>query len=189
MPRQRYPGDKSVYPLKKFTYDKDKDIYLCPKGTSLNKKGYSKSRNSIIYQSSKKTCSLCPDKMQCATGKHGIRTIHRHIYQEDVESALSNLKKPKAKEMAVFRKSVERIIAEAKGFHGMSRARLRGISNVKEQCLMTAVVQNIKRLAAWTKKKASPANQLMVIKTKVAKIVEALNYRFLTSHYFSFITI
>ena len=90
--------------------------------------------------------------------------------------------------MDVFRKSVERIIAEAKGFHGMSRARRRGLSNVKEQCLMTAVVQNIKRLAAWTKKKASPANQLTAIKTKVANTVETLNYQLLNYPCFGFTT-
>lgn len=186
IPRQRYPGDKPIYPQNKFTYDAERDLYLCPKGESLHKKRYSKDRNSNIYQSNQKTCCLCPDRVQCTTSKKGVRTIHRHIYHEDIENALSNLKKPKAKEMAVFRKSVERIIAEAKGFHGMSRARLRGLSNVKEQCLMTAVVQNIKRLVAWTRKKASPANQLTAIKTKIANTVETLNYQLLNYPCFDF---
>ncbi|MDP8209353.1 MAG: transposase, partial [Candidatus Stygibacter australis] len=42
--------------------------------------------------------------------------------------------------------TVERSFADAKQLHGYRYARFRGRSKVEEQCLMTALVQNIKKL-------------------------------------------
>ncbi|MDD5704033.1 MAG: transposase, partial [Dehalococcoidales bacterium] len=43
-----------------------------------------------------------------------------------------------------LRKRIEHLFAEAKELMGLRRARRRGIAQVLEQCLMTAMVQNIK---------------------------------------------
>ena len=37
--------------------------------------------------------------------------------------------------------------AEAKQYHGLRFARMLGIQNMREQCFLTAAVQNMKRLA------------------------------------------
>ena len=41
---------------------------------------------------------------------------------------------------------IERSFAEAKVNHGLRFARMLGIQNMREQCFLTAAVQNIKRL-------------------------------------------
>ena len=41
-----------------------------------------------------------------------------------------------------------RLLAEAKENHGLRYARMLGIANMREQCFLTAAVQNIKRLVA-----------------------------------------
>ena len=46
------------------------------------------------------------------------------------------------------RKRIEHLFAEAKEQMGLRRARRRGWANVTEQCLLTALVQNIKRIVA-----------------------------------------
>jgi hypothetical protein len=43
----------------------------------------------------------------------------------------------------------EHTFAEAKGRHGMDRACCRGLARVEVQLLLTGVVQNLKRLAAY----------------------------------------
>ncbi|MBH0328589.1 transposase, partial [Brevibacillus brevis] len=43
--------------------------------------------------------------------------------------------------------TIERSFADAKELHGLRYCRLRGRENVQEQVLMTATVQNIKRIA------------------------------------------
>jgi hypothetical protein len=45
-----------------------------------------------------------------------------------------------------MRKRIEHLFGEAKEQMGLRRARRRGFKNVEEQCLMTALAQNIKRI-------------------------------------------
>ena len=46
------------------------------------------------------------------------------------------------------RKRIEHLFAEAKEQMGLRRARRRGWANVTEQCLLTALAQNLKRIVA-----------------------------------------
>ncbi len=46
------------------------------------------------------------------------------------------------------KESIERSLAEAKANHGLCYARMLGIRNMREQCFLTAAVQNNKRLVA-----------------------------------------
>jgi transposase len=55
------------------------------------------------------------------------------------------------------RKRIEHLFAEAKVCHGLGRARCRGIRAMQEQLVMTAVVQNIKRLVSFMRKKQKQA--------------------------------
>ena len=55
---------------------------------------------------------------------------------------------PKGKRLYAWRKeTIERSFAEAKENHGLRFARMLGIQNMREQCFLTAAVQNMKRLA------------------------------------------
>ena len=49
-----------------------------------------------------------------------------------------------------MRKRIERLFGEAKEQMGLRRARRRGLEQVREQCLMTAMAQNIKRIVKFT---------------------------------------
>lgn len=51
------------------------------------------------------------------------------------------------------RKRVEHIFAEAKNWHGLDRARGRGIRAMQQQACLTATVQNIKRLVGHMRRK------------------------------------
>ena len=44
------------------------------------------------------------------------------------------------------KQTIERSFAEAKENHGLRYARMLGIQNMREQCFLTAAVQNMKRL-------------------------------------------
>lgn len=52
---------------------------------------------------------------------------------------------------------VEHRFAEAKQWHGLDRARGRGVAAVTEQTLLTGAVQNLKRLARWMRRRPRPA--------------------------------
>ena len=52
---------------------------------------------------------------------------------------------------------IEGSFTDVKNNHGLSRAKMRGSDKVTEQSLMTAVVQNIKKMVkAWAIKKQAP---------------------------------
>ena len=58
------------------------------------------------------------------------------------------LKTDKGKSLYKLRKEkIERSFADSKELHGLRYARLRGLSGVTEQCLLTAAVQNMKKIA------------------------------------------
>ncbi len=54
-----------------------------------------------------------------------------------------------------LRKRNEHIFAEAKQYHGMGRARYRGLDPLQEQLYLTASVQNLKRLVSFMRRKKS----------------------------------
>ena len=57
-------------------------------------------------------------------------------------------KTPQGARIYAWRKeTIERSFAEAKENHGLRFARMLGIQNMREQCFLTAAVQNMKRLA------------------------------------------
>jgi len=56
-----------------------------------------------------------------------------------------------------LRKRVEHVFAEAKQWHGLDRARCRGLQSVRQQASLTAAVQNIKRLVSHCRRTATRA--------------------------------
>jgi len=63
-----------------------------------------------------------------------------------------------------LRKRVEHIFAEAKQWHGLDRARCRGLESVQQQAHLTATVQNIKRLVSHCRRKTTEAAASMLVK-------------------------
>lgn len=131
----------------KFRYDKEKDIYICPGGKELKKVAYWKGSKQWAYRSKPSQCKGCKFKGECLGAKTNCKSISRHIHQEILDKVEEYLKTEKAKESIRERKIYsELIFAEAKTLHGLNRARYRGKWKVNIQALLTAAVQNIKRL-------------------------------------------
>jgi hypothetical protein len=49
--------------------------------------------------------------------------------------------------------TIERSFADAKELHGLRYSRYRGLAKVREQCLLTAVAQNVKKMALLLSKR------------------------------------
>ena len=141
------PHEKGKYTKNKFIYVKEWDVYACPNNCFLKYKtttrqGYKE------YFCNKELCSSCKYKDSCLTGKTEFRTIRRHVWEEYKEKNASFLKTDKGKRIYKRRKeTIERSFADSKNLHGLRYARFRGLENVSEQCLLTAAVQNMKKIA------------------------------------------
>ena len=68
------------------------------------------------------------------------------------------LNRPRGLKAAMgVRRSVERVFGDVKVWHGMGRARYRGLEQVKVQVLMTLIVANAKKMAKLLAAKGLPS--------------------------------
>ena len=75
------------------------------------------------------------------------RMVDRHVWQDALDRVMQFTNTPQGKRIYAWRKeTIERSFAEAKENHGLRFARMLGIQNMREQCFLTAAVQNMKRL-------------------------------------------
>jgi hypothetical protein len=139
-----------VAPVGKFTrayfaYDKERDLYICPGGKELKTSGTVHDGTTIKYIAKRSDCANCPLKPQCTTGRE--RRIQRDVHQEARDYTQALMKTEAYGTSRTERKKIERLFGEAKHILSMVRLRLRGLTGARDEFLLTATVQNLKRLA------------------------------------------
>ena len=91
-----------------------------------------------------KDCRICTRKDACTRDRS--RSLSYHIYDASIEKARSLNTTSRYRTSQRMRKRIEELFGEAKEFMGFRRAKFRYRAFVREQVLMTATVQNIKRM-------------------------------------------
>lgn len=139
--------DGAVFSRSDFAYDKEKDIYICPAGKTLRTTGTLHADNIYCYIARKPECDSCPLKPQCAP-KSGPRRVLRDRNEEarDVTRAIMETKAYRISRAE--RKKIATLFGEAKSILSMVKLRLRGLTGARDEFLLTATVQNLKRLAS-----------------------------------------
>jgi len=138
---------EGLFRKRQFPYDEAKDVYTCPEGQLLiyrttNREGYRQ------YHSDAKQCRACPLRGQCTRSRNMTKVITRHVWEASKERTDRHRLEPHGKRIYKRRKeTVERSFADAKQLHGHRYARMRGLTNVREQCLLAAACQNMKKIA------------------------------------------
>ena len=131
-----------------FTYDAERDLYVCPQGQPLRRYHVEYTAQKVEYRGDPATCNACPLKAQCTPSDQG-RGVHRHFaepYLERVRAYHETMAYEKA--MRKRQVWVEPLVAEGKQWHGMRRFRLRRLWRVNSEALLIAAGQNLKRLLA-----------------------------------------
>ncbi len=151
----RRPNHKPGYFYKRqYVYDREHDVYICPAEqrisySTTNRIGYRE------YKSDPKVCKRCPLLMQCTRSANHTKVLTRHVWQDSKERIDQHRLTDAGKKIYARRKeTVERSFADAKQLHGHRYARLRGLDKVKEQCLLAAACQNMKKIAQLGARKA-----------------------------------
>ena len=143
---RRHTHKTQSYGKYRFRYEPDFDAYICPEHKHLywrttTREGYRE------YYCESKTCSACPRRKECFGASTTRRMVSRHVWQDALDAATAFTKTELGSRLYKRRKeTIERSFAEAKENHGLRYARMLGIRNMREQCFLTAAVQNIKRL-------------------------------------------
>jgi len=143
-PKQKGPHMEGIFKREAFIHDEQTDELICPAGHRLRRRTTHKRNRQIEYAASKKDCGSCPLKSQCT--KAPCRVVHHHLDKAYLDYAAEQRSTEAYRMSQRCRKKVEMLFGEAKDFMGLRRARRRGRRQVLEQCLITATVQNIKRI-------------------------------------------
>jgi transposase len=131
-----------------FKFDIENDCYICPNGCVLKYSGYVKGEGQKRYAAHTKDCSNCPLKSRCIAGKvKKYRTINRPYHQTQIEIQQQNNDTPRYAQVLRKRQiRCEGNNSHQKARHCLTRAKMRGIEKVTEQCLLSACALNLKRL-------------------------------------------
>ncbi|MGI9048921.1 MAG: transposase [Rubrobacteraceae bacterium] len=138
-----------------FTYNPERDVYVCPQGEDLRRHTLVRSDRVVKYRGTAAVCNSCILKSQCTNSLNG-RGASRAFEEDYLDKVLAYHKTELyQKSMRKRRVWVEPLFGEGKQFHGMSRFRLRSLEKVNDEALLIAASgQNIKRLLIFWSQEA-----------------------------------
>ncbi len=127
-----------------FRYHRERDLYICPGGKELKTSGTVHDGTTLKYIAKRSDCGRCPLKPKCTTGRE--RRV-QHDVNQDARDYTQELMQTEAYEQSAGeRKKIETLFGEVKHVLGLTRLRLRGLTGARDEFLLAATVQNLKRL-------------------------------------------
>ena len=137
-----------TYSRADFVFDRSRNIYICPNGKLLHTTGTVIDGGTLRYRASKFDCDACSFKMKCCPHTPA-RQVPRDLHEDarDVARALANTEA--FEQSRRERKKVEMRFAHMKRILKLDRLRLRGLSGAKDEVLLTATAQNLRRLVKF----------------------------------------
>src|SRR5271156_4802559 len=130
-----------------FIFDRERNVYVCPAGKLLTHSGLIDQGRLLPYRASRSDCSRCDLKARSTTGTS--RKVTRDI-DEDVRDHVRALANTEAfQQSRRERKKIEMRFAHINRILRLGRLRLRGLSGVKDEVLLTATAQNLRRLVKF----------------------------------------
>ena len=130
-----------------FTYDHEGDAYLCPGGKILTCKGtLVNDGDTLMYRASKYDCGTCSLKTRCCPNTPS-RRVPRSIYEGARDMARDIAKTEAYTVSRRQRKKVEMLFAHLKRILRLDRLRLRGPCGARDEFLLAATAQNLRKLA------------------------------------------
>jgi Transposase DDE domain len=129
-----------------FTFDKGRNVYVCPMGKLLRSTGRILTGQMLRYRASTYDCGPCPLKAKCCPNTPQ-RMIPRDVNEDarDVARALAGT--DAFEQSRRDRKRVEMLFAHLKRIFRLSRLRLRGPRGAQNEFTLAAIAQNLRRLA------------------------------------------
>jgi len=139
-----------------FIWNEQANEYRCPAGKSLRpfrrpfkvaRTGITKD-DTIRYRASQFDCLPCPLKAQCCPNVPQ-RNIARSLHEASRDRARQIARTDRYRQSRKDRKKVEMLFAHLKRILRLDKLRLRGFSGARDEFLLAATAQNLRRMARW----------------------------------------
>jgi transposase len=143
-----------TFSVSDFQWDEQANEYRCPKGQPLRSqwRAFSSPRHhithadTIIYRSTQQQCATCPLKPRCCPNTP-TRKIARSLYEKSREATRKVADTAAYRQSRKDRKKVEVLFAHLKRILKLDRLRLRGRRGARDEFLLAATAQNLRRMA------------------------------------------
>ena len=138
---------KGYFTRADFTFDAAANVFVCPGGKQLMNNGLVRDDGTMPYRASTKDCRECALKARCTKGAK--RIVTRNLYEAEREHVRGLKETPAFKRSARLRKKVEMRFAHLKRNLNFRRLQLRGLNGAKDEFLLAAAVQNLRKLVRF----------------------------------------
>jgi transposase len=130
-----------------FAYDQQSDVYICPAGKALASTGtLVNDGTTLLYLARKHDCDACALKPRCCP-KVPFRRVPRSLHEKARDVAREIAKTDAYATSRRERKKIEMLFAHLKRILRLDRLRLRGPSGARDEFLLAATAQNLRKLA------------------------------------------
>ncbi len=151
VPQPAYDRTKTELKRDVFTYNEQKDVYVCPNGKELCRKRLYRSGSGLFweYWADRKDCGNCPLRDKCLneTDRAGARKLQDSYFKTLVQRHFSRRWEPEYRE-ALKKRQIwcEGTFAAQKWGHNLTRVLRRGLEAAEDHCLLSATALNLKRM-------------------------------------------
>jgi transposase len=146
--------EDGIFSRSDFTFDHKRDAYICPGGKELKRyhRAFATPRDSVgadgmmRYRATTSDCGTCSFKERCCPTqpqRKVLRSIHEGARDLARDLSLTDAYLTSRRE----RKKVEMLFAHLKRILKLDRLRLRGPNGAKDEFLLAATAQNLRKLA------------------------------------------
>jgi transposase len=151
---------EGIFPVGRFTYNKETGTYTCPQGKLLRKRHVYQEKGNVEYSAAKKDCANCLLRSQC-TRSTGPRTVQRHVRQEELDRMLFIAGSYHARlDLKIRKYLMERSWARSTRYR-FDRARWRGLWKMAIQEYLICAIQNIQTLLRHGRRSGQALLRLM----------------------------
>jgi len=144
--RANRTGDKDFY-ADQFSYDKQKDLYICPTGNELKRaRTRTTKKDGLVGYDYRnfKACQVCKEKARCSSSEKG-----RSIYRSKDQDFLDQIDLKSKEDYAIYKKRqmiVEHPFGTIKRWWDGGYFLTRGLGNVSTETALMYTAYNLKRV-------------------------------------------
>jgi len=143
--RTRNKITQAVFPKRMFDYDAEANTLTCPAGVTIAQSFHDYGKNIKMFHYPQTACGPCDLRDRCTKAKEKRRVVGIGPAHQELRDAEIYNRTEAFRDDMKLRQAIEGKLSEMKRYHGLTRARYRGLKKVSLQCYFTAVAVNIKR--------------------------------------------